>query len=65
MGNYVYVCFKYFAIWETCLFIFNTKNVDITKMRNKRRSYWVECSRSIKLTALLPNSPIKLTALLS
>ena len=28
-------------------------------------NYWVECSRSIKLTALLPNSPIKLTALLS
>ena len=28
-------------------------------------SHWLECSRSIKLTALLPNSPIKLTALLS
>ena len=26
--------------------------------------YWVECSRSIKLTALLSKSPIKLTALL-
>ena len=26
--------------------------------------YWVECSRSIKLTALLSNSPIKITALL-
>ena len=26
--------------------------------------YWVECSRSVKLTALISSTPIKLTALL-
>ena len=34
------------------------------EINNKMVSYWVECSRFIKLTALSSNSPINSTALL-
>ena len=57
---YIYIIDVYLIGWIACTLFY----VICVRICELLFTYWAECSRSIKLTALLPNRSIKLTALL-